>query len=320
MAKSIAKVALILVDFALLPIFVISWPFFRLYCFIGARSLPYSRELLKVLGYYPICNHYYQPLFDHRNLDKSLRDSRSLPGLDFRMDAQLALLEELNHSDELIGHRFDRKINNELQFTLGNGSFEAGDADFLYQIVRHLKPSTIIEIGSGNSTKIANLAVNMNWLETGKKAEHICIEPFEMPWLEKLGVTVHRCRLEKINLNIFDKLGANDLLFIDSSHIIRPQGEVLVEYLEIIPRLRSGVFVHVHDIFSPRDYLDKWIKEHVLFWNEQYLLEAVLSNATRYQVVASLNHLYHTNYDQLKEVCPYLRIDSQPGSFYFKVR
>ncbi|WP_369410476.1 class I SAM-dependent methyltransferase [Pontibacter qinzhouensis] len=58
---------------------------------------------------------------------------------------------------------------------------------------------------------------------------------------------------------MFQQLEANDILFIDSSHIIRPQGDVLFEYLEVLPTLKSGVIVHVHDIFTPKDYLNEWV-------------------------------------------------------------
>ena len=92
------------------------------------------------------------------------------------------------------------------------------------------------------------------------------------------------------------------------------------EYLEVIPLLKSGVFVHVHDIFTPRDYLDEWIREDVLFWNEQYLLECLLSNEGRYEIIAALNFLKHTNFHKLQKVCPYLKKESEPGSFYFKIR
>ena len=92
------------------------------------------------------------------------------------------------------------------------------------------------------------------------------------------------------------------------------------EYLEIIPLLKSGVFVHVHDIFTPRDYLDEWIREDVLFWNEQYLLECFLSNKEKYEVLAALNFLKNTNFYELQKVCPYLTKEREPGSFYFKIR
>ena len=109
-------------------------------------------------------------------------------------------------------------------------------------------------------------------------------------------------------------------MFIDSSHIIRPQGDVLFEILEILPVLSSGVIVHIHDIFSPKDYPDKWIlKEHRL-WNEQYLLEAFLSNNRDFEIIGSLNYLMHNYPKELKSVSPILnkQENREPGSFWIR--
>jgi hypothetical protein len=165
------------------------------------------------------------------------------------------------------------------------------------------------------------LALRRNLKECNVPASHRCIEPYEMGWLESCPeIEVIRKTVEDCDLDWSAELHAGDLLFIDSSHMIRPQGDVLKEYLEIIPQLASGVYVHVHDIFTPRDYLRKWVVEDVKFWNEQYLLEGLLSNGSRYEVVAALNQLKHAHYDSLKDVCPYLTPQHEPGSFYLKVR
>jgi predicted O-methyltransferase YrrM len=215
----------------------------------------------------------------------------------------------------------ERPALSSLDFCIHNGSFESGDADFLYQIIRHLKPKKIIEIGSGNSTKIASLALKQNEVESGESTKHICIEPYEQPWLKDLdSITLIRERIEKLQFDWENELNEGDLLFVDSSHMIRPQGDVLTEYLQIFPRLKQGVFVHIHDIFTPKDYLQSWVINDVRFWNEQYLLEALLSNTEKYEVVAALNFLKHHHYDDLLRVCPYLTADREPGSFYFKVR
>ena len=102
--------------------------------------------------------------------------------------------------------------------------------------------------------------------------------------------------------------------------MVRPQGDVLKEYLGIFTRLASGVYIHIHDIFSPRDYPRQWVVDEVRFWNEQYLLEALLSNSNRYEVIGALNYLKHSQYDRMKEICSYLTADREPGSFYMKVR
>ena len=115
-----------------------------------------------------------------------------------------------------------------------------------------------------------------------------------------------RENVEDADSELFKSLGSNDLLFIDSSHMIRPQGDVLYEYLEVLPMLNECVFVHDHDIFTPYDYPEGGVKNNVLFWNEQYLLEAVLSKNPSFKVVAALNYLKHEEFDSLKRVCPYL--------------
>lgn len=319
--RTILRYFLPVFDLLLFPFLFVSALFFRIYSRIGGRRLRWNRNLLKTLKVYPIRDHYYQPLFVDKRLKKSLREKRNLPGIDFRINSQLSFLESLTFADELVALNLQYSARNNLDFYLGNGSFESGDADFLYQILRFLKPKNLIEIGSGYSTRIARQALSQNFIESADNASsHLCIEPFEMPWLEQLGVTVMRSLVEECDLSLFDKLQKDDVLFIDSTHMIRPQGDVLVEYLEIIPRLKSGVIVHVHDIFSPRDYLDEWIRDDVRFWNEQYLLESLLSNTARYEVIASLNYLACDYYPFLSSVCPYLTPDRHPGSFYFRIK
>ena len=294
-------------------------PFLKLYTKYTGASLPKSRELLKKVGVYPILDHYYQPLFNDARLKKSLRQPRHLPGINFNHNEQLALMKKLIHHKEIRDLKLTKLPESIYDFDI-RGAFKFGDAEFLYQIIRLLKPKKFVEIGSGSSTKIAYQALKKNKEETNIKSEHICIEPYEMPWLEDIGVKVIRKLAEDCDANIFTSLEENDILFIDSSHIIRPQGDVLKEYLEIIPNLKKGVYVHVHDIFSPRDYLDEWIRDEVHFWNEQYLLEALLSDTNKYEIVAALNYLYHKNFNELKIVCPYISEGLEPGSFYFKIK
>lgn len=293
-----------------------------LYRRVGSRRLPVTTGLLKRIGVFPIRNHYYEPLFDDRHLSSPLDTPRALPGIDFNMPKQLDLLEEMNYAEEFVAFSQQQEADgSEASFRFNNEGFEPGDAEFLYHAIRHFKPNKIIEIGCGTSTKIARKALSMNAEEDGAKKRHICIEPYERPWLETFDdIELVRAKVEDCEIDWRDSLASGDLLFIDSSHIIRPQGDVLYEYLNIIPQLQSGVIVHVHDIFSPRDYLDNWVRRDVRFWNEQYLLEATLGNSARYEVIAALNRLKHEHYPELQRVCPYLEREYEPGSFYFRVR
>lgn len=283
----------------------------------GVARMPWCRRVLMQVGVFPIHRHYYEPQFDHRSLRRPLSDERPLPGIDWNESGQLALLETFRFAAELKGVASERREPPEFHFN--NGTFESGDAEFLYQWVRLKKPRRIIEIGSGYSTLMAARAVRKNMEEQpGYQCRQVCIEPYEMPWLERVGVEVIRRRVEDVGMRVFGELESGDLLFIDSSHMIRPQGDVLFEFLELLPTLRPGVVVHVHDIFSPRDYLPSWVLEQVRFWNEQYLLEAFLTGNREWRVLGAVNWLKHRHYDALKVRCPFLTPDREPGSFYME--
>jgi hypothetical protein len=321
LTKFYLKKFLMPIDFLLSLLLIPIAYLLLMYRKFGAQRLSISTLLLKKIGVFPIRNHYYEPLFDESLLFYPLDRERFLPGINFNLKSQLMFLKNLSYSFELKALKFNKvKVSNHsLHFYLNNGSFESGDADFLYQIIRFLKPKKVIEIGSGNSTKIAHLALKKNESES-YSFSHICIEPFEQPWLDDVKeINLIRERLEAVTFNWENELDAGDLLFIDSSHIIRPQGDVLKLYLEIIPRLKKGVYVHIHDIFSPRDYPYSWIFKAVMFWNEQYLLEALLTNSNRYEIVAALNFMKHNQFKNLSKVCPYLSLHHEPSSFYFKV-
>jgi hypothetical protein len=244
-----------------------------------------------------------------------------LPGIDFAPQAQLDFLAQLNYADELTQEQWDGPSSQLPGFRIPNSYYSAGDAEFLYQFLRFIKPGRVVEIGSGFSTRIAHLALERNAAETGVHAVHRCIEPYETERLDGLsGIDLLTTPLESCNIDWSRELRAGDMLFIDSSHMIRPQGDVLKEYLEILPVLPSGVYVHVHDIFTPRDYPPAWLQEDVLFWNEQYLLEALLSGGSRYEIVAAINYLKHDHFELLRRVCPYLKPGNEPGAFYIRVR
>lgn len=269
------------------------------------------------VGVFPIRNHYYEPQFDFRELRESLSESRSLPGINWNVPEQLSYLENLSYADELQG--IPSKPTDTLSFYFNNGKFESGDAEYWYQLVRHIKPGKIFEIGSGNSTLMAIKGIERNRSDNPDYVcRHVCIEPYEMPWLEKSNVEVIREKIEDVEIKLFSELQANDVLFIDSSHVIRPRGDVLMEYLEILPTLNEGVIVHIHDIFSPKDYPEDWLANRVKFWNEQYLLEAFLTHNSDWKVLGALNYLHHTHYDSLKSVAPYLTPEREPGSLYLQ--
>ena len=306
-----------LADRLMLPVVYPAAWLFRNIRRVGLHQLPLSRDAMLRMGMIPVRDHYYEPRINFHSLVRPLNAERELPGINWNLKGQLSLLQEFIYAGEL--NELSARGSSPIEFRFGNGTFESGDAEFWYQLIRSKFPKRIIEIGSGNSTLVARKAIAANMLrQPGYSCEHTCIEPYEMPWLESTGVRVIRQRVENVGREVFDSLKENDILFIDSSHVIRPQGDVLFEYLEILPALNPGVIVHVHDIFSPRDCPQSWVTEEIKLWNEQYLLEAFLSHNSDWEVIGALNMLHHLDYESLKQVAPFLSPSRQPGSFYIQ--
>jgi hypothetical protein len=223
-------------------------------------------------GYHIRPIHYYEPIPDFRSITlEQITRRREFPAIDLRWNDQLALLNELTaYRDEL----------STLEYNFDNGFFSGFDAAVYYSMIRHLKPQRIIEIGGGYSTQLAGKALAAN-----RRGTLTCIEPYP----ERLNgagpnVELIQKRVEEIDVNFFSCLEANDILFIDSSHTVKFGSDVCYEFLELLPRLAPGVWVHVHDIFLPHDYPAEWLIERRMALNEQYLLEAFLSFNEQFQV------------------------------------
>lgn len=303
------------------PITVVASLWMKLIRRVGVQKQPINRWILLTVGVFPIRNHYYEPLIRPDTLRRSLADERQLPGVNMNDAGQLELLSTLKWADELVQFPM---YGDEGTFFYDNEMFGSGDAEMLYSLIRRFRPARIIEIGSGHSTLIAHAAVEENAKEDAAySCVHTCIEPYQMPWLESTGVDVIRERVEDVGVGFFENLERNDVLFIDSSHMIRPQGDVLFEYLELLPTLKPGVIVHIHDIFTPRDYPREWVVEEMRMWNEQYLLEAFLTNNADFEVLVAMNYLKHRHPEVLSAACPVLARDindREPGSMWLRRR
>jgi predicted O-methyltransferase YrrM len=287
--------------------------------FVREAKMKKSEDIFMEVGVLPVVDHYHQPMINpKKHLTKSLRDDRNLPGIDLNDQEQLQILSNFSFNEELLSFPMEKKSST--VFAYQNGSYESGDAEYLYNVIRYFKPRRMIEIGSGNSTLMARNAIEKNRSEDKNySCRHICIEPYEQPWLQQIDVELIRERVENLDLSFFKELENNDILFIDSSHIIRPQGDVLFEFLEILPVLKPGVIIHIHDIFTPKDYLDEWIFDHIQ-WNEQYILEAFLTLNKDYRIIGALNYLTHHYQNQFSDKCPIFakQPGREPGAFWIR--
>jgi predicted O-methyltransferase YrrM len=240
---------------------------------------------LQWLGLNVSPNHFYWPIPDLRVLEKREWPLYLGPGYDLRLDAQTvfaravsATCKECNFSDEPSsdGYHFN------------NGYFETVDAEVAYTMLRHYKPSCVIEVGSGYSTRVLAKAMRANRELNGIEGKLITIDPHpdRLPanGMEDF-VTYLQQPVQDIDLDLFKNLESGDVLFIDSSHVAGVGSDVVREYLEILPVLKPGVIIHVHDIFLPYDYPRHAVLHHFCFWSEQYLLQAFLTFNPTFEVL-----------------------------------
>ena len=288
----------------------------KIYRAIGVKNLKYSTKFIKFIGIFPLRNHYYEPQFKNEHLKTKINQLNKDTKILYNKKFNINLFSNLKFSKELLSLKLDKKKNIN-SFYIDNPFFPRGDADFLYQFVRQTKPKNIIEIGSGYSTLIMNEAIKRNSNEK-IKCNITCIDPGKITIIDDLKIKRIKKKVENCDLSFFKKLKKNDLLLIDSTHVIKPFGDVLKIYLEIIPSINKGVNICVHDIFTPYSYPSEWLIDQNLFWNEQYLLEALLMNKNKYKIIAPLFFMSKNYFNSLKNYCPYLNVNSKPSSFYFK--
>jgi predicted O-methyltransferase YrrM len=191
------------------------------------------------------------------------------------------LFKELARHEKRFEDLFEAS-QNPVGFSFCNGFFTSPDAEVLYCMIRHYKPRTIVEVGSGNSTKICRLAL----MDGDIDSELISIDPQPRADIDALTDRAYRTSVESmVDLSVFSELGENDVLFIDSSHELRPGNDLTHLYLCVLPILASGVLVHIHDIFLPYDYRPDWILNQRLPYTEQYLVQTMLQSEGTFKVI-----------------------------------
>ena len=276
----------------------------------------------QMLGFHITPVHFYQPIPDTRELGAAQFEKKTgARGIEFNENNQLDLLSLLanKYRNEFIEFEAGSDKNG---YFVNNSEFGPGDAEMLYYMVRELKPKSIIEIGSGYSTSLMLSAILKNRNE-GNQCKLTVIDPYPKLFVRELGNSIRLIdkKVQDIEMGEFKKLGKNDILFIDSSHILKIGSDVHYEFLEIIPEINSGVFIHVHDIFMPAEYPKKWILKDHLFYNEQYILQAFLSFNDEYKIIWSANYMHQRHGELLqKGFCFYRPNVNSPGSFWFKRR
>lgn len=233
--------------------------------------------------------HFYSPMPSPEEVARDAEriypaPPRTLPGIDLREDAQMALLERFL---PLYGEMpFSSQPKPGLRYGFENGAYSYADAILLHCMIRHLAPKRIIEIGSGHSSCVS---LDTNERYFGGRIEAVFIEPYPdlLRSLLKPGdaerIRIIPSRLQDVPAGLFATLQANDILFIDSTHVGKIGSDVNFIFAEILPALQPGVRVHVHDIFYPFEYPRYWVDEGRA-WNEAYMLRCFLQYNARFRI------------------------------------
>lgn len=255
--------------------------------------------------------HYYSPVSTAR---ERLRQARwdceaATPGIDLAEEAQRAWAHKLaERATNFAPQRWSPEAENNM--------FGTCDARILAATLAELRPSHIVEVGSGYSTAVMLDSADAN----GTTTDIACIEPYPDRLAHLLRpqdrVTLLRQPVQDVPLDRFTALGEGDLLFIDSTHVAKAGSDVIYLYLHVLPRLSPGVVVHVHDVFWPFSYPAEWLHEG-RDWTEAYLLRALLTDTNRWQILLFGDWLQQHERALADRLCPGA---GRPGSIYLRRR
>ena len=262
-------------------------------------------------GLFVAPRHYYVPLASWPDLARDrARWNRPIDLAAVRID--------LDEEIEVLNAWIDDEVREEIA---GNAAYKAAiaaqagpgygyiEAQVLHGFMRSVAPPRVIEIGSGVSTYCMLAASERNRQDGRSESRVTCVEPYPSQTLKGYPVDLVAEAVEKVDLTIFDALRSGDFLFIDSSHAVRPCGDVSRLYLEVLPRLQSGVHVHIHDIYLP--YAFQRDLKGYMQWMETAMLIALLSHSSKYKVSLSLSHLHYSAPEKMKRALP--EYDPQPN-------
>ena len=291
------------------------------------NGLPYVRKLhqenvsLKENCFYPP-GHYYSPVISVSEIKK--REAEiwekgqidGIAGIDLCTEDQLRLIEELaGFYAEL---PFNAEKSKNLRYYFENDYYTYTDGIVLYAMIRRFRPKNIIEIGSGFSSA---LMLDSNELFFDKSIQLTFIEPYPdrlyslINEEDKKSTRIIEKFVQAVDLDEFEKLGKGDILFIDSTHVVKTGSDVNHILFEILPRLKSGVLVHFHDVFYPFEYPKEWVFSG-WNWNENYFLKAFLMYNTRFKIRLFSQYI-HQHYKGAFSYMP-LAYKNQGGNFWLE--
>ena len=253
--------------------------------------------------------HFYSAIPDMRELRKTdyWKNQRSMVGVNGAdAESQLAFVRECC-SDQLVARQKTLHVYERCATENGESGYGKVEADFLFCFISTKKPRRVLQIGAGLSTAVILLAAK----EAGYTPEVVCIDPFPNKFLqdaeERGRIKLIPRKAQFLDVALLADLRDNGLLFIDSTHTVRPGSEVNYLILEVLPRLPGGSWVHFHDIYFPYDYPRNLMSTDLVFPNESVLLHAYLTGNHTCGLMASLSMLHYERPSDLQRLLPNYR-------------
>ncbi len=279
-----------------------------------------DRDRATGFGFPP--GHFHSPIPD---LDQIAADAdrifapppSEIAGVDLREAAQLELFAALaGYYGEL---PFPVRETRGFRYYYENPYYSYSDGITLYAMMRHFKPRRIVEIGSGFSSGLM-LDCNERFFENAIELTFVDPYPVNLRKIlraaDKSRVTVIEQRAQDLSPSLFATLRANDILFIDSTHVSKIDSDVNWLFFEFLPALDPGVLIHIHDIFYPFEYPRAWVEEGRA-WSELYLLRAFLQYNTAFEILYFNTYLEHFHEALFAEKMP-LCLKNKGGSIWLR--
>ncbi len=266
--------------------------------------------------------HFYSPIPDLdqvRVKENHIWDKKpeDLKGLCLNEEEQLNLIEQFGTFYEELP--FGEQKQAGLRYYFENEFYSYADAIFLYSMIRHLKPKRLIEVGSGFSSCVA---LDTNDIFFDAQIECTFIEPFPdvlksiLSDQNKKSINLVEKNLQDVDPTVFASLQANDILFIDSTHVAKVGSDANYIFSEVLPILNEGVYIHFHDIFFPFEYPKNWVYEG-RDWNEAYIMKAFLQFNEKFKIVIFSSFLYMYHKKVLQRMLP-LCLKNSGGNIWLK--
>jgi predicted O-methyltransferase YrrM len=254
--------------------------------------------------------HFYSPLTSDADVARALTWSKA-PGVDIAETAQVRLATALKAdiAGPLGGPRYKAK----------NRMYGPGDGAIYRAMLRRFRPGRVIEVGSGYSTVLAlDVADERDGL---RGLQLTCLEPYPGRLLSLVRptdydrVSIVRQPVQDVDTAVFHELESGDFLFIDSTHVVKAGSDVAWLFLHVLPHLKPGVIVHVHDLFWPFEYPEQWLRER-RDWTEAYLVHAFLSGNAEWEILLFASWLWQRH----PELVPDHLLSEKPGSLWLRRR